>query len=194
MISTQPSKLLAQLFKHIEEDQRVEVLHIGPALPETVDFFSHFRCKLHFVDLFSELPFTQPDDSDDEPCISLEQQFAEQLDLPPETKLDICLFWDLFNFLESDAIAAFLAALQPHLHSGSFAHGFTAHNLTAPQDGQIYGIRELDALSVRHRQQALPGYTPHGQTQLQNLIDCFSFDHSVLLPDSRLEVLLRARL
>ena len=194
MIATQPSKLLAQLFKHIEEDQRVEVLHIGPALPETVDFFARFRCKLHFIDLFSELPFTLPEEEDAEPGPDLKQQFSELLDLPQATRLDICLFWDLFNFLESDAIAAFLAALQPYLHSDSVAHGFTAHNLHAPQDGQIYGIRELDALSVRHRQQALPGYTPHGQTQLQNLIDCFSFDHSVLLPDSRLEVLLRANL
>jgi hypothetical protein len=41
---------------------------------------------------------------------------------------------------------------------------------------------------VRPRQEILPGYAPHAQSELQQLLNCFRFDHSVLLPDGRLEL------
>ena len=190
MSATQSSKLLSSLFAHFDVDQRLTVLHIGPALPETVEFFSRFRVKLFFVDVFSELPIAA--DPDGGP--TLEQCFTRMLDIPPETRVDICLFWDIFNFLDAEAITAFLDALQPHLHSGSLAHGFAVYNRNSQQGDQFYGIRELDVLSVRNRSSRLPGYSPHPQSKLKNLLHCFDFDRSVLLADSRLELLLRANL
>ncbi len=166
------------------------VLHIGCALPETVDFFSRFRCKLYFVDLFAELPFV----ADEERGASLEQTFVDLLRFPRGTKIDICLFWDLFNFLDGDAIAAFISALRPHLHSSSLAHGFAVHNLNSPRGDRLYGISQLNALSVRNRAAALPGYAPHAQGKLMSMLNCFKFDRSVLLPDSRLEYLISTSL
>jgi len=190
MTSTQPSKLLSNLFEHIDEDARLTVLHIGPALPETVDFFSRYRCKLHFLDLFGELPI----EAEEDVPLSLDKQFAELMQFPAGTYFDICLFWDLFNYLGSDAIAAFLLTLRPHLHASSLAHGFAVHNLRSPPGDQIYAISELDALTVRQRATALPGYAPHPQSRLKTLLSCFRFDRSVLLADSRLEMLLSASL
>ena len=40
----------------------------------------------------------------------------------------------------------------------------------------------------------LPGYSPRNQGQLERLLDCFAVTRSVLLPESRLELLLRAKL
>jgi hypothetical protein len=189
MPPTQRSQLLASLFDTIDEDRRLTVLHIGTALPETVDFFSRYRCKLYFVDLFSELPFVDDEDSGS----SLQRQFAQLLDFPEGTLFDICLFWDLFSYLDSASIAALLTTLRPHLHPGSRAHGFGVHNLKTPQGDQLYGILARDQLKVRHRGARLPGYAPHKQQQLQQQLDCFTFIRSVLLPDSRLELLLRAK-
>jgi hypothetical protein len=186
--ATQSSKLLSSLFESIDEEQRLTVLHIGPALPETVDFFSRFRCKLYFVDLFCELPIIIDDDA------SPEQLFSNHLNFQQSIKFDICLFWDLFNFLDREAINAFLSVLRPHLHAASVAHGFAVHNLKSPQGDQLYGIKELDALNVRSRKSVLPGYAPHPQGKLKNMLHCFNFDRSVLLPDSRLELLFSASL
>jgi hypothetical protein len=186
---TQQSKLLPSLFEHIDDDQRLTVFHAGPALPETVDFFSRYRCKPHFVDLFAELPIV----ANEEENPSLGQQFGDLLQLPPETRFDICLFWDLFNYLGGDAISAFLMELRPYLRSGCLAHGFSVHNLKTAQSNQFYGIREIDTLRLRNRQTALPGYAPHHQGQLKTLLSGFIFERSVLLPDSRLELLLRAK-
>jgi hypothetical protein len=186
---TQQSKLLPSLFEHIDEYQRLTVFHAGPALPETVDFFSRYRCRLHFVDLFAELPIVASEEGN----LSLGQQFGDLLQISPDTRFDICLFWDLFNFLSGDAISAFLKELRPYLRTGCLAHGFSVHNLKTDQSNQLYGIREIDTLHLRTRQTALPGYAPHNQGQLKTLLSGFTFERSVLLPDSRLELLLRTK-
>lgn len=184
---TQNSKLLPALFQSFDEGQAVTVFHVGSALPETVDFFSSYRCKLHFIDVFSALPIV----NDDEQPPSLLQQFQQLLHFPENTRFDICLFWDLFNFLDSEAIRTFLAVLRPHLKRTSLAHAFSVHNSRIPQKSDYYyGIQQADTLSVRHRRATPPGYAPHSQRELMALLDCFRVDRSVLLPDSRLELLL----
>lgn len=189
MSSTQPSKLLDSLFQHIDQEQRLTVFDVGPARPETVSFFSRYRSKLYLADMFSELPIVAAEESGP----SLEQQFDQLLQFPAGTQFDICLFWDLFNYLSSEAISAFLDKLKPCLHGDSLAHGFAVHNTKSPQGDQLYGILQTDSFSIRHRDKPLPGYAPHNQGQLKNLLHCFSFDRTVLLPDSRLELLLRFR-
>lgn len=182
--------MLPSLFEQFGEGQLVTVFHVGPALPETVDFFSHYRCKLHFVDLFSELPMINDEDS----TPSLTQKMKESLSFPSHVRFDICLFWDLFNFLNGQAIDAFLTALQPHLKESSMGHAFSVHNLKTHQDNHLYGVKQADTLSYRNRQTPLPGYAPHSQNQLKTLLHCFNLGRSVLLPDSRLELILHAKL
>jgi len=188
--STQASKLLPYLFEHVDEQQAVTVFHVGPALPDTVDFFSNYRCKLHFIDLFCELPIIAAEDA----VPTLAQQFEQLLQFPAHTLFDICLFWDVFNFLDNAAIGAFLSVLRPHLKANTMAHAFSVHNLKTPQGSHLYGINQRDTLSCRSRRATLPGYAPHSQMELKELLLCFRLERSVLLLDSRLELLLQARL
>ena len=71
---------------------------------------------------------------------------------------------------------------------------FSVHNLKTRHNSHRYGIQQLDILSVRHRLAAPPGYAPHSQNQLKQLLHCFKLERSVLLADSRLELLLHASL
>lgn len=185
----QPSKLLPELFRDIDEDRRLVVLHIGAAAPETLDFFARYRCRLHINDLFQKLPFSPVEGA--EPELSVAQQLSRELQIPADTHFDICLFWDFFNYLDGTGISALLSVLGPHLHAGSMAHGFAAHTRKAAQVNQRYGISDLDALSVRQRASPLPGYSPHAQNELKSMLHCFNLDRIVLLTDSRLELLLR---
>lgn len=165
------------------------MLHIGCALPETVEFFSRYRCKLIFVDLFDDLDQLKPGEDATRP---LEQVIAGLMHIPAGTRLDICLFWDLFNFLRLDAVAALLNALEPHLHGDTRAHCFAVHSLKTDQSGMVYGIREVDQINLRPRPAMLPGYSPHNQGQLERVLGRFSVTRSVLLAQSRLELLLSA--
>jgi hypothetical protein len=189
MTATQSSPLLGALFAQCESDERLTVLHMGSAMPETVAFFSRYRSKLFFVDIYSELPVHW----DEARGVSLERQFEEILGLPADTQLDICLFWDVFDYLDDDSVAALLSVLRPHLHRKTLAHGFGVYNLKSVQSGHYYGIETQDTLKVRARARLLPGYAPHPQSKLKKLLDCFNFDRSVLLSDSRLEVLLSSK-
>ena len=189
--SIQASKLLPALFEPLDEERRISVLHVGPALSETLDFFSGFRCKLHFVDVFAELPLAETEDTEPD----LQQQFHDMLELPPDLCFDICLFWDLFNFLDPGAMAAFQSVLRPHLGKSSKAHAFSVHNpRNQPYSSHLYSIRDLHSLALRERASKLEGYDPYSQRQLKEVLHCFNLERSVLLPDSRLELLLQAKL
>ena len=166
------------------------VFHVGPAVPETVDFFANYRCKLHFIDLFAELPIVAAEDDPQ----SLMQQFAKLLRFPTDTRFDLCLFWDVFNFLDRAAVQALLSILAPHLKKDSVAHAFSVHNRKTPRVEYSYGIRDLHSLACRSKRTVPAAYAPYSQRELSELLTCFSVERSVLLPDSRLELLLQARL
>lgn len=165
------------------------MLDVGPARQDTVDFFSRYRCRLHVADLFSELPI----EAGEEGSAALQTRFEELLRFPQGTVFDICLFWDLFNYLGRDAILAFVAALRPYLRRTTMAHGFALHNLNARREEHIYAVNDVDAISATPRLEPLPGYAPHPQARLKNMLYCFGFERSVLLADGRLELLMRAK-
>lgn len=185
---TQISQLLAFALQRVEEGERVTVLDVGPALPETVAFFSTAPCTLHIVDLFSALPLAPEEEGS-----TYLEQFRALLPLAQTTRFDICLFWDLFNYLSEAAASALLKVLSPHLHSGTRAHAFGVHKRSAPEDSRIHGIQSADNLTLRPRRQRLSGYAPMSQPQLQRVLADFRFERSVLLADSRLEILLGMR-
>lgn len=176
------------MLQRVEEGERVTVLDVGPALPETVAFFSNGPCTLHIADLFSALPLP-PEDAG----FAYSEQFRALLPLPRNTRFDICLFWDLFNYLPAAAASALMQVLRPHLHAETRGHAFGVHKRGAPEDSRIHGIESADTLSLRPRRQPLQGYAPMPQAQLQTVLADFRFERSVLLGDSRLEILLRLR-
>lgn len=185
---TQVSQLLASVLQRAGEGERVTVLDVGPALPETVAFFAAAPCTLHIADLFRDLPLLPEEDG-----ITYLEQFRMLLPLAPDTRFDICLFWDLFNYLPEAAARALLQLLRPHLHPGTRGHAFSVHKRGAPEDSRIHGIRSADTLTLRARRQPLAGYAPMPQARLQEVLADFRFERSVLLADSRLELLLRRR-
>ncbi|MFU8764870.1 MAG: hypothetical protein ACNA7T_10120 [Haliea sp.] len=140
------------------------------------------------MDLFSSLPLAPEDQG-----FAYSEQFRELLPLPATTRLDICLFWDLFNYLPAAAASALLQVLRPHLHADTRGHAFGVHKRGAPEDARIHGIESADTLTVRQRRPPLPGYAPMPQAQLQAVLADFRFERSVLLADSRLEILVGMR-
>lgn len=168
------------------------MLEIGPALTETVDFFSRYTCRLHFVDLFHEAFVREQQASLSEK--ELRHAFEEQFRFPAGTKIDICLFWDFLCYLDDPALRAFNSALRPLLHEGTKAHGFGVHHLAIRLENIQYGVIDEQTLSIRSRQSAqLPCY-PHSQIEMHEMFNCFDFERGLLLPEGKLEMLLRPRI
>jgi hypothetical protein len=190
ILSRQQSTLFASLFQLRDVNHRLSVLEIGTALPETVDFFAQFKCRLHFVDLFGE-PFVrnQQDLSETE----LRHGFEEHLRFAAGTKIDLCLFWDFLCYLDDPALRAFNSALRPWLHTGTRAHGFGVHHLAVRLENIRYGVEDRSTFCLRKRLGAQMGHHPHSQIEMHEMLNCFAFERGLLLPDGKLEMLLKTR-
>lgn len=189
--SRQPSKLFPSLFSLMDVDHRLTVLEVGPALPETVEFFSGFKCRLHFVDLYHE-PFVREQQADLSET-ELRHGFEEQFCFPSETRFDLCLLWDFPSYLDDPALRAFNSALRPWLHPGTLAHGFGVHHLALRLKNVQYGVLQRDLLTVRKRLSPQLPYHPHSQIEMHEMFSSFDFERGLLLGDGVLEMILKPR-
>jgi hypothetical protein len=186
----QASKVLSHLFENLGCG-RLTVLEIGRALPETIRFFSSVRCTIHVADMYEELRAGKLDTQ----LVGkpLEKAFQEHLALPPGTQLDICLLWDFPHYLDEKQLRAFSRALWPWLHARSRAYVFGVHSAATPILNREYGIFDAQTISVRPRAgEALP-CSPHPQSFMNEWLTCFSVSKGVLLPDGKVESLMRTR-
>ena len=189
---TQQTLLFPNLVKRINEDRRLSVLEIGPALPETIDFFSQFKCRLHFAAMYTD-PVLEMQTGDHTEA-ELAEHIGKSFDFPKNTLFDICLFWDYLDYLDDKTLRAFNTAIRPYLHKSTRAHAFTLRTLNTPFSNQQYGIEQAHMFSIRPRSGKQARTTPHTQAILVNLLSNFDIDQGMLLPDGRLEVLMTASL
>jgi hypothetical protein len=166
------------------------VLDIGPAFPETLDFFSAFRCRLHFAGLYEERVVLEgPEDREHEELVSL---FRELLAVEEGSNFDLVLLWDLPNYLDDQTLSAFSEALAPCLHERTLGHAFAVRTQDTRLQPRWYGIHEKHLFTVREPWTPQRRFHPHSQAILINLLTCFSIDRGMLLPDGRLEVAMKA--
>ena len=87
MTARQSAQLLPTLFDDLDTERCIRVLHLGPALPETVEFFSGYRCTLYFTDPFPELPL----EADLDRNVTLRDRVASVFELPAGAQFDLWL-------------------------------------------------------------------------------------------------------
>jgi hypothetical protein len=194
------SNLASLLFERVQTDKQLVVLDIGLAMPTTVDLFANFKCKLIFVDLFSLdlLSGVCPEDYEDyqhregqQPTHQqLVDQFTAALSLDPQTKIDICLFWDFFNYLDGTLLKAFIDALHPYISDSTCGYGLGVLNARSQLPNYQYGIKNLDLLHQYLGAEVQKPVYPHSQRDLNNLLGYFDIDKSRLMPDGRVEYFL----
>ena len=192
--------LLPMLLERIDETQPLTVFDAGGGNAETLEFFSRYRCRLHFADLLGAGEFDgAPEDQD--AVAYFTAVFSALLDFPQGTRFDVCLLWDFLNYLPVPALTGFSRALRPFLHPGTVGHGFGAFKATAPgsswtppEHGFAYGIVDAETLSVRPGPGAsrAPAH-PHSRKVVAEALECFEIARGTLLQDGAMELLLEAR-
>ncbi len=184
----QQTLLFPSLLKRIDTSRRLSVLEIGSALPETINFFSQYKCRLQFAAMYTD-PILRMQTSDVSEA-ELVDHFTKSFAIQKGTRFDLCLFWDFFNYLNDKALRAFDAAIKPYLHKTTRAHAFTVRTLDTSFTNQQYGIEQAHMFSLRPRTTAQATSYPHTQAILLNVLSSFDIDQGMLLPDGRLEVLM----
>ena len=186
--TTLPSNLFPMLFEKVQVAERMVVLDMGPATASTVQFFNQFKCRLNFVDLFSADFVVNP--SEDATHEELVAEFQAAINLPVGSRVDICLFWDFFTYLDGPALKAFIEALDPYVDSNTRGHSLGVLNARNGLPFCQYGIQTMDGLHQTHLTGSqLPIY-PHSQRDLNSLLNYFEIDKSRLMPDGRVEYFL----
>ena len=191
------SNLAPLLFERVQVDKQLVVLDIGLAMPATVELFSSFKCKLIFADLYSAEMLSQDtleehseDSSQEQVHQQLVEQFTVALNLDADTKIDICLFWDFFNYLDGTLFKAFIEALHPYINDNTCGYGLGVLNARCELPNYQYGISKLNKLNQYLRSEEQKPVYPHSQRDLNNLLGYFSIDKSRLMPDGRVEYIL----
>ncbi|MFT5138847.1 MAG: hypothetical protein ACI9H8_000534 [Lysobacterales bacterium] len=189
-VTYQSSRLFPSLFQKNDPKKRLSVLETGQVTRETIGFLGQFKSRIHVANLFSEnlIREQQAELSEKE----MKHEFQNLLEFKVGTLIDVCLFWDFLNYLNPAALRAFGSALRPYVHKGTRAHGFTVLNIETPLRNQQYGIGSPDTLCVRPGKQSQLDYYPHSHEELNRSFDCFEIGRGWLLPDGRLEILLKA--
>jgi len=182
------SNLLPAVFKRLDLENRIVVLDMGHAASSTVSFFNHFKCRLSFVDIYSEQFIVCPDsDSSHEELVA---QMAKSLNLDTNIKVDICLFWDLFNYLNDAMIKALMEALEPHINHSTSGYVIGTRDSRNQLPFCRYGIVDKSSLTENKGSGTQGAIYPRSQRDLNKLIDYFEIDSGRLLSEGRAEYLL----
>ncbi|MGS2723380.1 hypothetical protein ACVBEJ_06510 [Porticoccus sp. GXU_MW_L64] len=190
--NVQQSQLFATLTERLEPEQPLSVLDVGPGVAATLDFFSAYRCRLQFADLFDLLPLPVVDEglTEDQKQQQLQQYFTRALALPEGRCFDLLLFWDLFNYLDNSALAALSQALQPHVHSGTRGHGFVQRDRQKTPSDYRYGVASESSFTLQPgSRQGLQRHC-HAQAVVERQLQAFTIQRGVLMLDGRLEFVL----
>ena len=187
------TRLLPEVFAGIEADSPLTVVDLGPGCAATLNFLGRYRAKVFFADLPSCLPLAagayQEDDRD-----NLIRIAREHIGLAEDTRVDICLLWDYLHLLDTPRLEVLSAALAPHVHRGSRAHGFGALHSNRPPDIGHFGIADLHHLTplTSDAPFAPQSYHTHTQMHIAEHFTCFRIARGTLLQEGRLEILFEA--
>ncbi len=185
------ARLFPELLRSLDSRERLKVLEIGRAQSETVDFFSRYKCRLQFADLYSATELLQNQSKSTEAQLAV--AFRKALDIPKGATFDLCLFWDIMQYLTGPAIRALCGVLEPHIHKQTRAHAFGVHSVLTASERAEYAI--VGASEFKLKKGRIPDiqYMPHPQAELSELLTVFKIERAMLMADGTVEMLLGAK-
>jgi hypothetical protein len=184
--TTLTSRLLPELFAGFDELDQITVLDLGAGNADTVDFLARYRVKIFFSDLLNHRVLAKLQAQTD--IADLDDLIRQQLDIPANTTIDICLLWDGLHYLDLATMEALSRVMDPLLHDDSRGYGFGTLHGRVPPDSNRYGIAGTNSLIARTADQT-PKYIPHSQQYLTNHFNALQISRATLLREGRLELL-----
>ncbi len=173
------------MFAGFEEGDRITVLDLGPGNAETLRFLSRFRARVYFADLLDHPVLREPPEDIDPG--DLATALSQQLGLPGDTRLDVCLIWDYLHYLDLPLVEILSSVLRPLLAKGTRGYGFGTLHGKPPQDSNHYGITDLETLAA-HPLDTQPRYFAHSQQRLGEHFPALQIARATLLREGRLEL------
>ncbi len=191
-LQTLPSQLLASLIEQVEQSSPVLILDAGFGVSDTLTFFNEFRCQLFFSAFYEVLPLNSSgeDAANEEAWFKL---FQQSMNFPSGTRFDLCLFWDLFSYLNDAALRAFNRALAPFIDQRTAGHGFAMLNTAPHMPAREYGILNRTQLTIRPLNSPGPTPFPRSHSKVAEQLTGFTVGRSVLHQGGLMELMLKGK-
>ena len=165
---------LVLISQHLDGEGPFTVLDVGPGVSGTVSFFSQFRCRLYFLDLFDQLSEAVSDPFND---------------IPADVRFDVCLLWDYVHFLDEQQLTLFVQALRPFIHNGTVFHLIIAYSKFSPLQKLRYKVDKNGSLILKS-DDSVRAPCPRTSREIESRWTQFTVARSTLLGDNRVELLL----
>jgi hypothetical protein len=190
---TLPSQVLASLIEQVEQSPPVLVLDAGFGVSDTLTFFNEFRCQLYFSAFFELLPLSadMAEDADEEEFWF--NIFQQNMNYPVGTCFDLCLFWDLFSYMNDPALRAFNRALAPYIDQRTAGHGFAMLNTAPHMPAREYGILNRNQLMIRSLSSPRSATFPRSRSKVAEQLSGFTVGRSVLHQGGLMELMLKGK-
>ncbi len=170
---------LNALLQQLEGMSGYSILDLGAACGTNVEFWSQFGCKIFVEDLYhSALPYLGRAAEEEEPP---QLPLPEILEFSPETRFDVILAWDLFNYLEAPHIEAVVHYLAQFCHPGTYAVAIMSVQQQRPAEPNRYKIVDTEHVAYEPRSAVMrtsPRYQPR---DINRLMAGFRVSSSFLL-------------
>ena len=179
------SLALAALCEEIRR-RKLQVLDLGSAVGSNVEFLSQYGCKLFIEDLYAALSSRTPGEGE----LEGPNFFAEFLSLPEDTRFDVVLAWDLFDYLQRKELAAFSEQLRHLTNRGALIFALVSYQKTIPAQPYGFGITDEQHLIYERRTGADRPSPRLAPAEVTGLLKGFRVDRSFLLKHGIQEYLL----
>lgn len=180
------SLALAALFEEIRKGRKLQVLDLGSAVGSNVEFLSQFGCKLFIEDLYAALSSRVSTEGD----LAGPGFFADFLALPDDTRFDVVLAWDRFNYLQRKELAAFGEQLRHFTRLGGMVFAQISFLKTIPAQPYRYKIQDEEHLIYERRASSERPSPRLAPAEVTGLLKGFRVDRSFLLKHGIQEYLL----
>ena len=173
------SPILKLLSKMLIEDRKFEILDIGPALKENVNFFSQFRCKLHIDDFYSsfrDFDFFAPADE----C-SPEHLFSYLLPFDSSVRFDMILLWDILNYMKPEEIGHLFGYLRRFSRPGTVVFAMINTRREIPEVPTSFRIEDNERIHYDFNSSIMKSCPRYEVPTLEKQLGDYNITNSYLL-------------
>ena len=153
------SPLLFDMLSRLSITEQSSIFDAGQASSTSLDYLSHYKCKLFINDFISSLDTAKNNYSPEQWNKILHSDIQFYNHAKPE--LNMIFLWGLPNYLTVDQLQAFVAYLLPYASSDVLLHAYIFNTHMMPSVPANYHIRQdhtVDASQISLNQTASPQY------------------------------------
>jgi hypothetical protein len=121
------------------------ILDLGPARGVNIGYWSQFGCRIWIEDLFRSIPIPVTAAEEDENA-AVDGIFDDILDYGANTRFDVILAWDLFNYVGPQQLEALVHRLTFFCHSGTYLFALISNLQRIPAEPIVFKIVDAEQM------------------------------------------------